>query len=187
MIPAPSLDQLTDAAEEADRLVAAVPPGEWDAPTPCTDWDLRALVAHLAGGNRRVAAGLRGEPFDELADAGGPPAAAHRASVDALLAAVRSPGALERTVSIPFGTVPAPMALHLRLTELLVHGWDVARATGQRAQFPEALVEQELAFSRAALAELPPERRPFAPARPVGDDAPALDRLVALLGRDPSR
>ena len=190
MMPTPALDHLDAAAEEADRLVAAVPPGQWGDPTPCDGWDLRALVGHLTAGHRRVAAGLRGEEVTDAdgvdGDGGEGPAAAHRAGVDELLAAARAPGALDRTVSIPFGTVPAAMALHLRLVELLVHGWDVARASGGTARCPDAVVEEALAFRRAALAELPPEDRPFAAPRPVADDAPALDRLVALLGRSPS-
>ena len=189
MMPTPSLDHLDAAAVEADRLVAAVPPGRWGDPTPCDGWDLRALVGHLTAGHDLVAAGLRGEEpadADAAADGGDGPAAAHRASVDGLLAAVRAPGALDRMVSIPFGTVPAAMALHIRLVELLVHGWDVARASGGAPRFPDAAVDQALAFSHATLAELPPERRPFAAPHPVADDAPAIDRLVALLGRDPS-
>jgi hypothetical protein len=54
-------------------------------------------------------------------------------------------------------------ALHLRVTELLVHGWDLARATGQPASFPDDLAEQELAFSRSKLADIPAGRRPFGP------------------------
>lgn len=77
----------------------------------------------------------------------------------------------------------AAVALHLRITELLVHGWDLARATDQVVTFPEDLAGQELAFTRVALADIPPGRRPFAPPEPVADDAPAIDRLAACLGR----
>jgi uncharacterized protein (TIGR03086 family) len=71
--------------------------------------------------------------------------------------------------------------------ETLVHGWDLATATGQRLPgSADALAEGVLDFSRALLARLPEGRHPFAPPRPVADDAPALDRLVALLGRDPA-
>ena len=81
-------------------------------------------------------------------------------------------------------TVPAAVALHLRLTELLVHGWDLAIATGQpTVGLPEDVAEQELAFSRHQLTQLPPGRMPFAPPQPVDQDAPAIDRLAALLGR----
>ena len=84
---------------------------------------------------------------------------------------------------MPFGTVPGAVALHLRLTEVLVHGWDLAQATGQVAAFPQDLAEQELAFTRDALGALPPGRSPFAPPTPAPDTAPALDRLAACLGR----
>ena len=73
--------------------------------------------------------------------------------------------------------------MHLRIVEALVHGWDLARATGQPAEFPDDLPERELTFTRGKLADLPPDGRPFAPPRPVADDAPAIDRLAACLGR----
>jgi uncharacterized protein (TIGR03086 family) len=87
-------------------------------------------------------------------------------------------------VTIPFGTVPGEFALHLRLTELLMHGWDIARATGQKTDFPDELVEQETQFGHRALGMIPPDRSPFQPSRPAPEDAPAIDRLAALLGRD---
>jgi hypothetical protein len=66
---------------------------------------------------------------------------------------------------------------------VLVHGWALAKATGPSVEFPADLAEQELAFSQAALEQLPPDRRPFAPPQPVGQDASAIERLVACLGR----
>jgi uncharacterized protein (TIGR03086 family) len=71
----------------------------------------------------------------------------------------------------------------VRTVETLVHGWDLARATGRPTPFPDELVEAELAFSRDLLERIPEGRQPFAPSRPVADDAPAIDRLAALLGR----
>jgi uncharacterized protein (TIGR03086 family) len=101
-----------------------------------------------------------------------------------LVEAFRQPGVLERVVSVPFGSVPGAVALHLRITEVLVHGWDLARATGQPATFPENLAEQELAFSRGKLGDIPGDRHPFAPSQPVPAGAAAIDRLAACLGRD---
>lgn len=102
----------------------------------------------------------------------------------ALQAAFAQPGVLEKVVTVPIGAVPGVVALHLRIAESLVHGWDLAQATGQPTDgLPDDLAEQELEFSRRRLPDLPPDRRPFAPVQPVSDDAPALDRLVALLGR----
>jgi uncharacterized protein (TIGR03086 family) len=104
-----------------------------------------------------------------------------------MLAAFRQPGALGRIVTVPFGKVPGIVALNLRVTEALVHGWDLAMATSQPARFPADLAEEALVFCRDKLGDVPPDRRPFAPPQPVADDAPAIDRLAACLGRDVSR
>jgi uncharacterized protein (TIGR03086 family) len=179
--------QLSAALDATGQVIAAVADDQWAGPTPCPDWSVRDLAGHLVGGNYLFASALRGEPPPERRGAAPPDGemlGAYRDSGRALLDAFGQPGALERVVTVPFGTVPGAVALHLRLTELLVHGWDLARATGQPAVFPEDLAEQELAFSRSALADIPPERTPFAPPRPVPGSAAAIDRLAALLGRD---
>jgi uncharacterized protein (TIGR03086 family) len=180
------VEQLAGLLDDVEQLVAAVREDQWTAATPCTEWNVRELVNHLVRGNRQFAAALRGEqpPSPEPGDVlGGDPLAAFRAAAGGLLEALRQPGAMQRVVRVPFGTVPGSVALHLRNTELLVHGWDLARATGQSPAFPEPVAEQELAFSRGALGQIPPGRTPFGPPRPVADDAPAIDRLAALLGR----
>ena len=190
MPEAPTVGQLRAALDAVEPLVAGIPDGLWTAPTPCTDWDVRALVAHVVAGNRLIADVLAGlttvEEFRAAAPAdplGDDPLAAYRAAGDAVVAAFTVPGALERPVTVPFGTVPGAVALHLRLTDVLVHGWDLARATGQQAAVPPGLAEQELAFSAGAVQQLPPGRSPFDAPQEAAEDAPALDRLAALLGR----
>jgi uncharacterized protein (TIGR03086 family) len=183
-----TVEQLSQAFDFTDQLIAAVQEGQWAGPTPCAGWSVRDLVTHVVAGNSLFAGALRG---------GQPPAApqgtvmpeagllnAYRDSAAELLGAFREPGALDAMVTVPFGTVPGVVALHLRITELLVHGWDLARATGQPAIVPGGLAEQELAFSRSKLADVPPGRRPFGPPQPVAALAPAIDQLAALLGRD---
>jgi uncharacterized protein (TIGR03086 family) len=186
------LDALTTALDGTGTLVAAVRDGEWSLPTPCSGWDVRALVNHLVGGNRLFARVLNGEPLpprEELGRRAGEdqlgedPGAAYRSSADQLRAAFAVPGVLDRVVSVPVGDLPGIAALHLRVVETLVHGWDLATATGRPAPFPDELAAAELRFSEDLLQRLPEGRHPFAPSQPVGDDAPALDRLVALLGR----
>ena len=88
---------------------------------------------------------------------------------------------------MPAATLPGPAIVHLRTVETLVHGWDLARAIDRPAPFPEDLAEGELAFSGDLLGRIPEGRHPFGPSQPVDDDAPAIDRLAALLGRDPRR
>jgi uncharacterized protein (TIGR03086 family) len=188
------LADLATAHDGAARLVAAVEDDQWNSPTPCSDWTVRQLVNHLVGGNRLTTRVVRGEqlpPPDQLGrrghldQLGDDPGSAYRSSADELLAALRAPGALERTHALPAGTLPGPGVVQLRTVETLVHGWDLARATGRPAPFPDDLCELELRFSRDLLGRIPEERRPFAPSRPAADDAPAIDRLAALLGRTP--
>ena len=73
--------------------------------------------------------------------------------------------------------------MNLRITEALVHGWDLARASGQRAQFPEDVAGLALEFTRAMLPAVPAGRSPFGSPKPAPDGAPAIERLAALLGR----
>jgi uncharacterized protein (TIGR03086 family) len=183
---------LATALDGAAGLVSGVRAEQWDLPTPCEDWSVRQLVNHLVGGNRLFTRVLSGEPLppreqlgrraheDQLGD---DPAEAFRTSADALLAAFRGPGVLERAHTVPVGTLPGPAAVHLRTVETLVHGWDLARATGQEPPFPDELVEPEIGFSEQLLGRLPEGRQPFAPSQPARDGAPAIDRLAALLGR----
>ena len=185
-MPAEPADQLSRALDATERILLAVRDEQWDAPTPCTEWKVRDVVNHVVNGNTLFTRVLHGEPpapARVLTGAGPELVGAYRDSAAAVLGAFREPGVLERVFTLPIGPVPGIVALHLRITEMLVHGWDVARAIGYAADFPADLAEQELVFSRAKLAELPPGRMPFAPPQPVAPDAPAIGRLAACLGR----
>ena len=187
-------DQLSQAMAATGELIAALRPQDWQAATICTGWQVTDVVQHLVTGQYSVAAKLAGQPPAAAgpapagAEAAGQPsgaalAAAYRDSAAEMLTAFRQPGALQQVLTVPFGTVPGIVALNLRLTELLVHGWDIAQAAGVAPGFPAGLAEQALAFTEANLASVPPDRRPFAPPQPAPDSAPAIDRLAALLGR----
>jgi uncharacterized protein (TIGR03086 family) len=185
------VEQLTQALDAFGELLAGVGDGQWSAPTPCTDWTVHDLVNHMVGGNRLFAEILRGDPDALSRRQGGlgrdhlgvDPVTAYRDAAEDLLEAFRQPGVMDRLVTVPVGKVPGAGALHLRLVECFVHGWDLARATGQPVEFSADVVEQALTFTRRKLADLPPERAVFAPSQPVADDAPAIDRLAACLGR----
>jgi uncharacterized protein (TIGR03086 family) len=179
------VEQLAQALDDTQSLVEGIRDEQWSGPTPCADWSVRDLVQHLVAGNHLFARALTGDAPAADGPPSPPSAQSHRESAAALLAAFRAPGALERVVTVPFGAVPGAVALRLRLVEALVHGWDVARATGQAPSHDEATAEQALAFTRATLDDVPPGRSPFGAPRPVAEDAPALDRLAACLGRDP--
>jgi uncharacterized protein (TIGR03086 family) len=163
-----------------DRIAA----GQWMAPTPCAEWNVRDLVNHLVGMNLVLVALFEGGPMPERgADRlGADPAGAYRRSAAALQAAAARPGVLERSQATPVGVATGAERLQWRIADLLVHGWDLAQATGVVAELPDDLVEQALTFARAQLPGQPRAGR-FADPRPIPDNAPAIDRLAAFTGR----
>jgi uncharacterized protein (TIGR03086 family) len=167
----------------AAAIVDGVPPERRDAPSPCADWTVAEVVEHVIEGNLRVARALGPDLADvpEGAESLGPRL---RSSAEALVAALGLPDALAGTVTVPFGTVPVPVAVQLRTIEALVHGWDVAVASGQDpAQLPADVAEAGIGFSESMFASADRTRLPFAPAVAIPESAPAIDRLAALLGR----
>lgn len=181
-----ALTDLDRALAAADSVVAGIAPGQWSAPTPCTELDVRAVVNHLVTGNLLFAAILREQDLpDRDADhLGGDPVGAYRRAAAELQEAFAVPGVLESVFTAPFGTGPGVALAHVRVIEALVHGWDVTRATGQRADFPDDVAERALAVARR-LMESRPEGRgaAFAAEVPVPAGAPAIDRLAGFLGR----
>jgi len=93
--------------------------------------------------------------------------------------AFAGPGVLESVYEAPFGTGPGAVLAHVRIVEVLVHGWDLARATGQSAGFPDDVAGRALARSRQRLTTRPKGPGvPFAAEVPVPQGAPAVDRLA---------
>jgi uncharacterized protein (TIGR03086 family) len=166
------------------KLVAGVTRAQWEAPTPCKNWDVRALVNHVVMGQAVFIAALHGQVRpDVTADfLGDDPLGNFRSSSQMLLTAFELDGAMSKTIKVPFGEIPGFGAMHLRAIEALVHGWDLSQATGQPISFAEDLTAVELAFARAAIGAVPREGR-FDVEQPVAADAPALEQLAALLGR----
>lgn len=183
------LAALDRAIAGTDRLIAGITADQWSAPTPCTEWDVRALVTHVTSSMLTFAALVRDDPQpDHGADhqayhQADDPVAGYRSAAAALRAAFGMPGALDRMYQSPIGPAPGSVLVHLRITELLVHGWDLARATGQPPALPTDLAAGELAVWRAQFREGLPDALPFALARPVAAYAPAIDQLAAFLGR----
>ncbi len=182
------------ALDETARLVDTVQPDQLALPTPCSAWDVRALLTHLVGGNIRYAGLSRGEPIQrEPARGGGPrvdllgddPAAAYRRSADELKAAWDDPALLDRTFELPIAVLPGRAALTLHLVETIVHGWDVAKATGQQPTFAPDVVRAATQFTQSGASGGRPPGAAFAPSVAVTDDLPEIDRLAAFLGRTP--
>jgi uncharacterized protein (TIGR03086 family) len=180
-----TLAVLERAARQTGRLVDAVRPDQAHLPTPCTDWDVRALVNHIVFDVRRFAAMLDG------ADAGPPDtdligddwSAAYRAAADALLATWHAQD-LGRVMKTRVGEFPVGWAIGQHVADLAVHGWDVARATGQSTELDAKVGQAALDWGRE---NLKPQYRgqAFGPEVAVAADAPLYDRLAAFFGRAP--
>jgi uncharacterized protein (TIGR03086 family) len=165
-------------------LIDHVAADQWTAPTPCTEWNVRDLVGHLVGTNLVLIAMFEERPIPERRDGhlGADPAGAYRRSAAALQAAAARPGVLERSQATPLGVATGAERMQWRIADLLTHGWDLVQATGATVELPDDLVEQALAFVQA---RLPSQSRAgrFADPRPIGDNAPPVDRLAAFTGR----
>lgn len=167
----------------ADRM-AAVSADALDSPTPCGTWTLRELLEHTldtVGGFADAIDGPAREPrtpaigktswsvaFAELA------ARVHRGWSD--------PEAMDRTYETRFGAMPGPVLASANLLEVVVHGWDIAQATGESVDIPDELALPILAFARGAITD-DGRGDAFGPRR-ASDGSPS-DQLVAFLGRTP--
>jgi len=188
--PRPLLRRVVD---QTDRLIAGLRPDQLDLPTPCADWTVRDLVSHLvAVENRIVHIAGGGHPFEvpsmstDVADDQWYAAwLGNRARVEEALADDR---VLDSTFAHPAGEMPGHRALVFYASEFAAHGWDLAAALG----VPTVDLDDgaALAILGPLGAALPAEPRggrvPFGAVVPVPADAPAYDRLVGWLGRDPS-
>ncbi|MFI8193054.1 TIGR03086 family metal-binding protein [Streptomyces sp. NPDC085946] len=186
---APSLGVLLGAAaERAVPVVRGIPDEALAAPTPCGDYDVRALVNHLfhVVVEFRALAAKQPADFSRTPDrvgAGGDWREEFAGAAARLVAAWSAPGAEEGTtggMGLPARTVGC-----MALLDLTVHAWDLARATG-RTYLPDAGVLDTL---DEAVAEMAPTARRmgfFADPVPVARDAGRFEQLLAATGRDPS-
>ncbi|MFC3536867.1 TIGR03086 family metal-binding protein [Couchioplanes caeruleus subsp. azureus] len=190
-----TLDLHRRAVEQSVEIVGAIREDQWLRPTPCADWTVSQLVAHMIRENRGFAAAARGEqtqPADWDTPIGADPRAEYAASAREVIAAFGADGALNRTVWLPLIRdgirLPARQALGFHLLDYLVHGWDVAAAIGRPMDVGGDVVAAVQEIADRDVPDGPRRHRPqasFAPARALPDDATPLDRLLAFLGRDP--
>src|SRR5215207_2889571 len=180
------LDQLREAHEVFLEVLSNVRPEQMRLPTPDDEWDVRALINHVVLGNtwaaENVKTGSAPRPSgDVIGDRD--PLDAYTASADAMMASFEEPGTMGRMVTMPFGEMPAAGLAAFRFTDLIVHAWDLAKATGQSTDLAPQLCEAALAMSRQRMSEMDRANLPFKEEVPVSANAPAADRLAGFLGR----
>ena len=176
------------ALGQTGRIVAGINPGQWQAGTPCAGWDVHALLNHLVAGNLWAAELAAGATIEDVGDRldgdmlGADPAASYATSAAAAAAAFRGPGALDAPCAVSYGPVPGSVYAGHRFLDVLVHGWDLAVATGQDP-------ELDPAHLRACRAVIEPQVAAFRAAGVFGDEQPVppgateQQRFLAMLGR----
>jgi uncharacterized protein (TIGR03086 family) len=186
-----SVDLLARTLAQTGAIIDRVRPEQATLPTPCVAWDVRALVNHVVHDVQQFTVTAHGgewAPSD--ADVIGDDwAGAYRQAASSLLAAWRRPGALDQPVRLPFGEFPAIWRVGQQIADLAVHGWDIAKATGQPTDLDPEVGQLALDWGGENLK--PQFRgdeasgRSFGTEVAVADDAPLYDRLAGFFGRDP--
>jgi len=179
--------QIRSALDATATIVHGITGDQWNLPTPCDDWDVRTATNHVVGGMLAFSELLAGATVDEdpaCDHLGDEPSAAYDTAASADRDAWSRPGALEGTVTLTFATLPTTMAAVIHLTELVVHGLDLAVATDQHHAIDEPLAEQLLELMHT-MGGIDAFRGPgfFDPEVLISDDQPPHVRLLAYVGR----
>ncbi len=155
--------------------------------TPCTEWDVTALISHVVLGDAAVPALFDGRPLDSLLAVdrsllGHSPMATWRGTALAAVQTFRRPGAMAQLVDHPVGPRAGSVVAGFRLVDVLGHTWDLATAVGQPLELPEDLATAALNFLFPMVDELQASEV-FAAAIEPPENASAGVRFLALIGR----
>ena len=182
------VEPLQRAVRSTRAVLGGVTSEQLTLPTPCASWQVSDLINHIVGGQFFFAAVASGEqPSRDRPDfsAGDFVGEFERGSA-AAIAAFDEPGAMERTMHLPFGDMPGSIFVKIAATDTFIHGWDLAKATGQPADLDPELATELLAGARPFLSDSlrgPEGEAAFGPEQPCTPDAANADQLAAFLGR----
>jgi uncharacterized protein (TIGR03086 family) len=194
----PMLD-LGPATREMSRLLDGVHDARLGDPTPCEDYSVAALLDHIAGLSLAFTWGAqKSAPPAQPGQAGPPQPSADNLDpgwrkviperLAGLAEAWRDPAAWEGMTEVAGITMPGETMGTVALDEVVLHGWDLARATGQEFRCDPASAQAVLAFTEAASRPEAAGLRDnlFGPVVQVAEVASVLDRALGLAGRDPA-
>ena len=186
------MTDITDLYEQAIQTFAdhvqAVRADQWMLPTPCTDWDVRALVNHVTVENLWVPPMLAGQTIAEVGDAfdgdvlGADPVSTCDKAAHFAVQAIKEPGAMTRTVHLSFGDFAGREYTHQLFADMIIHGWDLAHAIGA----PEHVNSELLTACAGWFADKEALYRSAGAIGPRVDipaDADSQTRLLAAFGR----
>jgi uncharacterized protein (TIGR03086 family) len=185
-----SIALLKRVVDETDRLVEQTTPDDLRAATPCDGWCVRDLINHLTGGATMFALSAEtGSVPDEMLgqllggdNLGDDYKGAFRAAADRAVRAFDMPGALEKIVKLPFGEMPAGIALQIAVFDVTTHACDLAKATGQEVKDTQVL-EAALEAGRQMIGAEMRGTGLFDAEQPAPEDAPTSEKLLAFAGR----
>lgn len=181
-------DQLHSVLTNLAAVLDSINADDAHRPTPCTEFSVAQLSDHAVRWLAVAAAGFadpdgKSPEADSLSIEGS--AREVRTSADALRDAIAQGGAT-RPFFIGDASMPGEMALQMFLWEFQMHGWDLARATGAQWSPSEDGLQASLEFAPNMLTDdFQGEGKSFGPAVSIADNAPPLEQLLALSGRDP--
>ncbi len=176
------------ALDATGRVVAGIAADQLELPTPDAEWDVRALLNHIVAGNLWAAELAAGRTIGQVGDrldgdvVGSDPAGSYDRSAAAAAAAFDAPGVMDAPCAVSYGPVPGSVYAGHRFVDVLIHGWDLAEATGQATTLDPELVD-------ACALILEPQVEAFRAAGAIGPavaaapDASQQSRLLAMLGR----
>lgn len=176
------------AVDTFDERIHQVPADRWSAPTPCTGWDVRAVVNHVVGEQLWVGPLIEGRTIAEVGDVydgdllGQDPCAAWHHASGLAHAAMSAEGALGRTVHLSYGDESAVGYCEQMTFDALIHAWDMARGAGLDDRLPADLVEWASGWVVPMIGPMKGAGL-FASAPEVPPGADAQTRLLALTGR----
>ena len=168
------------------KMVDDVAPHQLSAATPCTKFNVHDVLNHMITLGGAFAYSFRGEEPPEITAPktnGNVPAAEFRKAMEDLLDSVNSPGAMQRTVNTPAGEMPGETFARLVAFDGLVHGWDIAQATGADYQPSPEVVAAVDEFAHNALTPAMRDGDTFKEATTPPADAGPIERLAAFSGR----
>jgi uncharacterized protein (TIGR03086 family) len=176
------------AVDQTGQIVAAVTPDQLKQPTPCADWDVRALLNHTIAGVHMFDDAAQEKEFDTSRSqrdmVGTDPADSYEQGAAKLKKTLRQPGVLDRNWTMPFGPTPGQIAISIATVETVMHGWDVAQATDQQNEFDPELTEAAMQAAQLFPPDIARAPGVFGPEKECAPDAPMEDRLAAFLGRE---
>jgi uncharacterized protein (TIGR03086 family) len=182
-----STQPLEAAIATTRSVLAGIGPDQLDAPSPCAQWKVRDVVNHIVGGQKFFTTAMRDEQpsGDEVDYASGDFVASFDDESRQCIEAFQADGALQKTVSLPFGDMPGAAVMGLAMTDTFTHAWDVAKATGQDTDLAPELAAQLLEASKMMIqpAFRSEEGTVFGPEQPAPEGASTADQLAAFLGR----